>query len=103
MQGRPPRAPRILARTAYPYVFTAWQHITISQDECVERATAVLRNNGYTGMTKGIKGNDTILGGLGDYVGLVRCAASVEVVFFVVVGPRQNTALNHTTALSNGF
>ena len=60
------------ALAAYPYVFTAWKKITISQDECVRRATNVLRNNNYTGMTAGIKGNDTMLGGLGDYVGALR-------------------------------
>jgi hypothetical protein len=91
------------ALAAYPYVFTAWKKITISQDECVRRATNVLRNNNYSGMTAGIKGNDTMLGGLGDYVGLVRCAASVGVVFFVVTGPAQDPALNYTNALSNGF
>jgi hypothetical protein len=35
------------ALAAAPSVFTAWKKITLSQDECMQQATAVLSRNGY--------------------------------------------------------
>ena len=89
---------------AAPSVFTAWKKITLSQDECMQQATAVLSRNGYANLKLGIKGNNTILGGLGDYTGLVRCAAGDPgLVIIVVAGPSENTALDYLTALYNGI
>lgn len=93
------------AAMAVPMVYSAWKKITISQDQCLQRAEADLRKNGYTGIATGAKGTSTTyIGFSGDYTGLVRCAAdSLGAVFFVVAGPSPDVANNLVNGLLNGF
>jgi hypothetical protein len=91
------------ALAANPYVFTAWKKITISQTACLQHATAVLTSNGYTGIIPGTS-TDTVLGNIGDFTGLIRCAAGDPgVVFFVVAGPDQPVVVNYSTVIWSAF
>jgi hypothetical protein len=91
------------AALAAPWVFTAWKKTALNQTECVRRGTALLNSNGYSNVKSGINGSNTVVGGIGDYTGLVRCAAGdLGVVFFVVAGPT-NLVSNYLTNLYDGF
>ncbi len=93
------------AAMAAPMVYSAWKKITVTQDVCLQRAAADLRNNGFTDIATGAKGTSTTYTGFkGDYTGLVRCAANdLKAIFFVVAGPSPDAANNLVVALSNAF
>ena len=81
---------------------SAWLSITISQDECVRRGSAAVRDNSFNTRFE-VLGNSSIYGERGDYTALVRCAADKGIAYFVVAGPTGSICSKHMNAIRDGF
>jgi hypothetical protein len=73
-----------------------------SQDDCLKRGAQPIRNNSFNSAFE-VLGNSSIFGERGDYTALVRCFAAKGIDYFVVAGPRAETASNHMNAIKDAF
>ena len=87
---------------AGPSMSSAWLEITVSQVECVKRASQSVKDNSFNTRFE-VLGNSSIYGELGDYTALVRCAADKNIVYFVIAGPKGDICSKHMNAIRDGF
>ena len=88
----------LLAAAAGPSMSSAWLKITVDQDECVQRSKAAIQENSFTTRIE-VLGNSSIYGERGEYTALVRCAADMNMVYFVVAGPKGDAASRYMNAI----
>ena len=88
----------LLAAAAGPSMSSAWLKITVDQDECVQRGKAAIQENSFTTRLE-VLGNSSIYGERGEYTALVRCAADMNMAYFVVAGPKGDAASRYMNAI----
>jgi hypothetical protein len=87
---------------AGPSMSSAWLSITLSQDECVRKGSAAMRQQSFNTRFE-VLANSSVYGERGDYTGLIRCAANKGIVFFVVAGPVGKICSRHMNAMRDNF
>jgi hypothetical protein len=87
---------------AGPSMSSAWLKIEITQDECVSKGSTVVKKNSFNTRFE-VLGDSSIYGERGDYTALVRCAADMNMVYFVVAGPNSQITSQHMNAMRDGF
>jgi hypothetical protein len=92
----------VAAGDAGPSMASAWLSITISQEDCLQKGTAAMRQQSFNTRFE-VVGNASIFGERGDYTALIRCAASKGMVYFVVAGPQANICSRHMNAMRDNF
>ncbi len=90
------------AAIAGPSMSSAWLSITIEQDECIKKGTATMRKQSFNTRFE-VLGNSSIYGERGEYTALIRCAASKEMMYFVVAGPKGDICSRHMNAMRDDF
>ena len=88
----------LLAAAAGPSMSSAWLKIAVDQDECVLRSKAGVQENSFTTRFE-VLGNSSIYGERGEYTALVRCAADMNMAYFVVAGPKGDVASRYMNAI----
>jgi hypothetical protein len=72
------------AAQAGPAVATRWQKVTVSQDECLQKAEDVIRRSGFGRLERT---QQSRYGTLDDYTAAIRCITSNGLAIFIVSGP----------------
>lgn len=88
----------LFAAAAGPSMSSAWLKIAVDQDECVQRSKAAIQENSFTTRLE-VLGNSSIYGERGEYTALVRCAADMNMAYFVVAGPKGDAASRYMNAI----
>lgn len=92
----------VAAGDAGPSMASAWLSITISQNECLQKGAAAMRQQSFNTRFE-IVGEASVFGERGDYTALIRCAASKGMVYFVVAGPQASICSRHMNAMRDNF
>ena len=69
---------------AGPAVATRWQKVTVSQDECLQKAEDVIRRSGFGKLERT---QQSRYGTLDNYTAAIRCITSNGLAIFIVSGP----------------
>ena len=80
---------------------TQWTSTSLSQIECLKRATNVLWMKKFT--TNQNYSEVSAWGESGPYEALIRCVSEKNVLFFVVIGPSGKKTREYVDALSTLF
>lgn len=89
------------AALAGPSLSTNWTATTLSQDECMRRAEAAVRD---ARLAKGFEiVGQSVFGGAESYTLVVRCIADKGLVYFAVGGPTLDQARKHQRAVFDKF
>ena len=70
--------------SAGPAVATRWHNVSVSQDECLQRAEDVIRRSGFSQVERT---QQSRYGSLDDYTAAIRCITSNGLAIFIVSGP----------------
>ena len=78
---------------AGPAISTRWKELTMSQEDCLQRAEAALSTSQFGRLERTPQSR---YGTRGDYTAAIRCVAENKIVFFIVGGPfaRNGSALH---------
>ena len=74
---------------AGPAVATRWQNVTVSQDECLQKAEDAIRRSGFGKLERT---QQSRYGSLENYTAAIRCITSNELAIFIVSGPSRGQA-----------
>ena len=72
---------------AGPAVATRWQKVTVSQDECLQRAEDTIRRSGFGKLERT---QQSRYGALDNYTAAIRCITSNGLAIFIVSGPSRS-------------
>jgi hypothetical protein len=72
---------------AGPAVATRWQKVTVSQDECLQRAEDTIHRSGFG---KPERTQQSRYGTLDNYTATIRCITSNGLAIFIVSGPSRS-------------
>ena len=87
---------------AGPSMSSAWDKITVEQDDCLRKASASLRANDFETRFE-VVNKTSVYGERGDYTALARCAANMSIVYFVVAGPDSSKTSQYMNTIRAGF
>ncbi|MBI3704103.1 MAG: hypothetical protein HY244_09730 [Rhizobiales bacterium] len=88
----------LLTAAAGPSMSSAWLKITVEQDECIKHGKEAVQENSFNTRFE-VLGNSSIYGERGDYTALVRCAAEMNMAYFVIAGPKGDAASRYMNAI----
>jgi Domain of unknown function (DUF4189) len=89
------------AEPSSPALTTNWTSTTLGQNECLDRASRIVKEAGLT--TNFERVGQSVFGEQGDYTAQVRCISEKGVVVFVIIGPKLDRARVHMKALIDNF
>ncbi len=81
---------------AGPAVATRWQKVTVSQDECLQRAEDTIRRSGFGKLERT---QQSRYGTRDNYTAAIRCITSNGLAIFIVSGPSRGQADQMSGAL----
>ena len=81
---------------AGPAVATRWQKVTVSQDECLQKAEDTIRRER---IGKPERTQQSRYGSLDNYTAAIRCIVSNGLAIFIVSGPSRGQADHMSGAL----
>jgi len=82
--------------TAGPAVAARWQKVTVSQDECLQKAEDTIRRSGFGKLERT---QQSRYASLDDYTAAIRCIVSNGLAIFIVSGPSRGQADQMSGAL----
>lgn len=85
---------------AGPAISTRWKELTLSQEDCLQRAEAALSTSQFGRLERTPQSR---YGTRGDYTAAIRCVEDNKIVFFIVGGPSRETAPRYMNELYDNF
>jgi hypothetical protein len=94
-----------VATAAQPPSFSwSWQQSSISNSQCVRRASTVLSQAGFRNIdTVGDNVDTSVYAANGNYTGIIRCITRQRMIVFLVAGPDTSRASGLESRLSDSF
>lgn len=80
-------------------IWTSWQPTSLSQSQCMRRATVAIRDLGYDYQVL----EAGVYGEYDDISVTIRCTAEMGFVFFIATHPDTNVAADELSALIDTF
>jgi len=85
---------------AAPTISTRWKDLTMSQEDCLQRAESALSTSSFGRLERTPQSR---YGTRGDYTAAIRCVAENKIVFFIVGGPSRETAPRYMNEVFDNF